>query len=238
LDAVPRTIISLGSSSFGATRPEFNLLDLYGLLSEEGLVSAAPVAVSLGGSNDLGQEFPAELRQRLIAQVAAQGLPLILEGDLRRNVARRMGAYLGGGKAGPPPSGRPAAFVNIGGNQANLGVSPKVLEVPPGLSRDLPLRIQIPDPDSRGVLFEMADLGVPIIHLLHVRGLALRYGLPWDPLPLPPAGTTRLKEGSERRGGVFWILTISYFGALFFLGVRAGRSGPFPRGIFPRHWVR
>jgi hypothetical protein len=31
----------------------------------------------------------------------------------------------------------------------------------------------------------MAAAGVPVIHLLNVKGLCERYGLPWDPRPLP-----------------------------------------------------
>ena len=58
------------------------------------------------------------------------------------------------------------------------------------------LDIEAPPLPDRGVLFEMAAQGTPVIHLLHVRGLALRYGLPWDPIPLPAPGTT---AGSGQR---------------------------------------
>ena len=34
----------------------------------------------------------------------------------------------------------------------------------------------------------MAAAGVPVIHLLNVKGLCERYGLPWDPRPLPASG--------------------------------------------------
>jgi hypothetical protein len=35
----------------------------------------------------------------------------------------------------------------------------------------------------------MAAQNRPCIHLLFVKGLALKYGLPWDPIPLPTPGT-------------------------------------------------
>jgi hypothetical protein len=34
----------------------------------------------------------------------------------------------------------------------------------------------------------MAAAGVPVVHLLNVKGLCERYGLPWDPRPLPRPG--------------------------------------------------
>jgi poly-gamma-glutamate system protein len=45
----------------------------------------------------------------------------------------------------------------------------------------------MPAGPTRGLLFEFAARGVPVIHLLHVRGLAKDNGLPYDPVPLPVA---------------------------------------------------
>ncbi len=195
----PVTILSLGASAYGATRPEFNLLDISQLLIREGIVSVPPAAVSLGGGDDVGAEFDPALRERLLRQIRLSGVDVVEEADLRRNVARRMAIY-----------GRAAAFVNIGGADANLGSSPLVLKVNPGLSPRVPL----PPPDERGVLFEMAAAGVPVIHLLYIRGLALRYGLPWDPVPLPEPGTTPLQDGTGARDWRFWLITVAYFVAL------------------------
>jgi poly-gamma-glutamate system protein len=192
----PVTILSLGASTYGATSPEFNLLDIARLLIREGIVSTEPAAVSLGGGDDVGAEFDPALRDRLLRQIRLSGSDVVDEPDLRRNVARRLAIY-----------GRPVAFVNIGGADANLGSSPLVLKVPPGLNRD----VSLPPADERGVLFEMAAAGVPVIHLLHIRGLALRYGLPWDPLPLPEPGTTVLRESARQRDWRFWLITAAYF---------------------------
>ena len=195
----PVTILSLGSSAFGATRPGFNLLDIYQLLLGEGILSTAPAAASLGGEGDLGAEFDPSFRESLLQQIRMSGVPLLLEPDLRENVARRMAIY-----------GPAAAFVNIGGADANLGSSPLVLKLAAGLNTE----VVLPPPAQRGVLFEMAARGVPVIHLLHIRGLALRYGLPWDPVPLPEPGTARLHDEAGSRGVRFWLITVAYFVAL------------------------
>ena len=117
-----------------------------------------------------------------------------------------------------------AAFVNVGGAEANLGINPRILFVPPGLAENLG---DLPPENDRGVLFEMASRGIPVIHLLHVRGLALRYGLPWDPFPLPEAGSTRFRDAQGGKDFPFWLLTMGYFGALAavaFSGKLSGRG--------------
>jgi len=205
LGAHPVVILSLGASSYGATRPDFHLLDLYRLLQSGGLVDAPPAAVSLGGEGDTGGEFPPELVEHLQADAALAGVPVLEEADLEENVARRMSIY-----------GTPKAFVNLGGAEANLGTDPMILEVPPGLvpPGELPDGGEMPPPTRRGVLLEMAARGVPVIHLLHVRGLVLAHGLAWDPVPLPAPGTTPLRRNDSPPDWRFWLLTAAFLGTL------------------------
>jgi poly-gamma-glutamate system protein len=205
----PVALLSLGASAYGATRPELNLLDIHGLLLREGVIATAPAAVSLGGEGDVGADFDPVFRESLSSQIEMSGVPLIHDPDLRGNVARRMAIYVG------EPERRVAAFVNIGGADANLGTSPLVLRIEPGLNTELAL----PPPAQRGVLFEMTTREVPVIHLLNIRGLALRYGLPWDPIPLPEPGTSRLHDDAGGRGLRFWLITAAYFASLGLIAV-------------------
>ena len=82
---------------------------------------------------------------------------------------------------------RLSAFVNTGGSYANMGTSSDVLKLRPGVN----IGVSLPPEDERGVIFEMDFLDIPVIHLLYIKGLALKYGLPWDPIPLPNAGPVR-----------------------------------------------
>lgn len=179
----PIVILSLGASSYGGTNVEFNLLSIYQVLLREGVFTIQPAAISLGGERDVGQDFKAEVKQRLLKQIQASGLPFIYEPDLEKNVAVRMKIY-----QGLSPGNRVSAFINIGGNHANLGTSALVLEVKPGLNRT----VTLPAKSDRGVLFEMAEQEVPCLHLLFIKGLAMKYGLPWDPIPLPRPGAWQL----------------------------------------------
>ncbi len=196
IGARPVAILSLGASSYGATDPAFDLLHLHRLLVDRGVVHAPPAAASVGGALDVGEDFEPAVRERTAARIRESGVPLVDEPDLARNVARRMEVWFGGATEPGPAGGRsPAAFVNIGGADANIGVSPMVLKLRPGLVEDVPL----PPPAQRGALHAMAARGVPVIHLLNVRDLSLRHGLPWDPIPLPEPGTARLTRGEAER---------------------------------------
>lgn len=211
LEVYPVVILSMGASSYGATRPELDLLHYHDLLHRLGLLGPAPAAVSLGGAGDVGTEFDPVVRQRLTERIQRGGAPLVNEPDLRRNVERRMDLYLGG---------RVAAFVNIGGNTANMGTSPLVLNIRPGLIREPPM----PPPDRRGVIHEMAVRDVPVLHLLHIRGLVARHGLPWDPVPLPAAGSARIRDDEGARSTPFLLLAAAYFATLATLAGLAWRG--------------
>lgn len=239
LGAEPRVILSLGASSFGATRPEFHLLDLFQVLASEGLVSVPAAAVSLGGEADVGGGFDPAFREELTEALLQGTVPVLQRPFSGGGLQERMAIYGLGpeGQAGGSPEA-PAAFINIGGAEANLGTSPEILSVPPGLVRvgaevqepiddggspgsrvhgrfgsEFHLR-DLPPAHQRGVLFEMLARRVPVIHLLHVRGLALRFGLAWDPVPLPAPGTSRFSDVREGKGTSFWLLTAVYALAL------------------------
>lgn len=177
----PVTICSVGASSWGANVPGFTLADMIRCLEEGRLLPAASAAVSLGGMKDIAEGMESEGQEILLAAAQTVGAPLLWEPEQAENVRRRMAIYRDGA-AGR----RLAAFVNIGGGEANLGVDAAVLGLKPGLNRPRKVRRLM---DPRGsVIGGMAAQGVPVIHLLNLRGLALRYGLSWDPVPLPAVG--------------------------------------------------
>jgi poly-gamma-glutamate system protein len=212
----PFVISSLGASEWGGNIPAFSWLDMEDCLRAQGLIGVAPVARTVGGEEDVGKDMSPEGRALLLARLRAGAVPFFEEPDLERNVARRMALYRAA--AGPRPL---KAFVNVGGSWANLGTDPAVLEVEPGLAR----RVAVPPPSRRGVLQAMAADGIPVIHLLNVKGLCERYGLPWDPRPLPAPG-----DGPEVRPGARSaaspLLAVGYLAAVIAALARLRRSDP------------
>jgi poly-gamma-glutamate system protein len=123
------------------------------------------------------------------------------EPSLERNVAARMARFR------ESAGGRTLkAFVNIGGSWANMGTDPEVLKIEPGLARS----VFVPPPARRGVIQAMAAAGVPVIHLLNIKGLCERYGLPWDPRPLPAPGQSRIFRLAVARSWPATALTAVY----------------------------
>jgi poly-gamma-glutamate system protein len=144
-------------------------------------------------------------------------VPFLEEPDLERNVGRRLALYRAA--AGSRPI---KAFVNIGGSWANLGTDAAVLKVAPGLAG----RVTVPPPSRRGVLQAMAAAGIPIVHLLNVKGLCERYGLPWDPRPLPRPGAERLDRRGPSRPRPAVVLSALYVLAVALALARGFRRRP------------
>lgn len=215
LGVEPLVISSLGASQWGANVPGFDWSVMEACLRGAGLLDAAPIARAVGGEEDVGRDMDPSGRAGLESRLRAGDAPILAEPDLVRNVARRMALYR------ERAAGRPiAAFVNIGGSTANIGTNAEVLKLRPGLADG----VFVPPPAERGVLQAMAAERVPIIHLLNVRGLCERYGLAWDPRPLPEPGGSGLyrRAGSASRPPS--ALTAAYFLAVALLFVFRRRA--------------
>ncbi len=205
LELQPLIIYSLGTSQWGANDPEFHWLRMESCLREAGLFDFSPVAVSLGGERDTGEDWPPELRSQMEAEIDRRGYLLLKKPDLRQNVEARLKLYQAAAN-----TVNLRAFINIGGAWANLGESHQILKWKPGLVRAQTL----PDQEKRGVAYEMVALGVPVIHLLYIKGLVERHGLPWDPIPLPVPG-----QGFGRRTTYAFPVAAALYFTLLFLAV-------------------
>jgi poly-gamma-glutamate system protein len=178
LELRPVLIYSIGSSMYGANIPGFTFVDMLARLRGDGLLPYSIAAVAPGGEHDSGRGvlFDEE-GTTLVDEARRSGLPIVEGATLSDRIQRRLRVY------DSAAAGRPIrAFVNIGGAAANFGDTAASLEVPNGLV----LRLRsLPASPSRGLLFEFAARGVPVVHLLHVKGLARANGLPFDPVPFP-----------------------------------------------------
>ncbi len=205
-------VLSLGASNWGGNDPRWTSLETIACLKRSGVLDTKLLAASVGGEGDAGRDMTAEGRDFLRRKIAEAGLPLIEEKSLADDVRARLRLFEQ--RAGPAPI---MAFVNVGGSWVNMGVDSEVLKLRPGFNPAAD--VFIPPPGRRGLIQAMAAKGVPIIHLLYVKGLADRYGLPWDPVPLPAAGPS-----ASREAGVS-ALPLRYAGAaLYFLGVIGGTA--------------
>ena len=179
MDLRPVLIYSVGSSMYGANIPGFTFIDMLARLRADGLLPYTIAAVAPGGEHDTGRGvlFDEE-GTTLVDEARRSGLPVVAGATLADRIRRRLQIF--DAAAGGKPI---RCFVNVGGATANYGDTEASLEVPNGLVLRVPT---LPSSPSRGLLFEFAARGVPVVHLLYVKGLARENGLPFDPVPFPP----------------------------------------------------
>ncbi len=198
----PVVIISVGSSSFGASNPCFTLPDIYNLLLSEGIFTVPPAAVSLGGDYDNGTGFDDGMVEEMEKKIRESGYIFIKDDNLVSNVGAREKIYFGGN------NNRVAAFINIGGAYANMGTDPLILGLHPGINTEG----KIPVVNKRGVLYSMMARGIPVIHLLNIKGLVQKYNMEWD--PVSPGHKGSIVTGNVN-GSLSVVLPVC--GVLFFI---------------------
>lgn len=179
LELEPVAIYSVGSSMYGANLPGFTFVDMLDGLRRDGLLPYQFVAIAPGGEDDAGRGVLFdEAGDTLIAEARRSGLPTIGGASLEAGIQERLRVFATAAR------GRPIrCFVNIGGASASFGDTPASLDLANGIVRRV---TSIPSSPTRGLVFEFLARGVPVVHLLHVRGLAQANHLPFDPVPFPP----------------------------------------------------
>ena len=174
LGAETACIVSLGSSTYGANHPEFTLADMIGVLVQRGILRRGLVAVSPGGDDDLGRNMGGAELERALARPA---VPILREGDLKRNLAARRVLLF--------QDPQPGVVVSVGGNLTSTGLGETI-----GLRTGLIRRTDFPGGvvPGEGLIQGSLRENLPVIRVLDVRGLCSLTGLPFDPLPVPGPG--------------------------------------------------
>lgn len=210
-----RVIASLGASMHGATRPEYNIFDFINAMDEGGFADFDLVGVSAGGPNDQGGGLmdgilwfdTAQLSLDLCAETGAH---LIYHDSLEDSIQERLELY----------GDDVDLFVSIGGASPNCGTSSYTLNFPNGLVTNPPT---IPTTPERGLNYEYAARGVPVVNLLNVRGLANDNGMTYDPVPFDEIGESGVYKETEYN---IWIVVVTLAAAfaILIIGWKRGRE--------------
>ncbi len=181
LELEPLIIYSVGSSEYGANLPEFTFVGMLGSLNKKNILPYKLLAISMGGYMDQAEGMFYPDSREIIEKIAQDsGVYFINIDSIEENIQFRMQLYK------KTADGRSIkAFINIGGATPNYGNTNASITYPNGIVINGP---KIPDHPERGLIFEYQNLGIPIIHLLNIRDLAVKNGLPIDPTPLPEIG--------------------------------------------------
>nr|NQU91663.1 poly-gamma-glutamate system protein [Bacteroidota bacterium] len=175
----PIVITSVGASNYGANDPFFTWLDMENVLYKSNIFHSRSVAASIGGGFDVGRGLSPEGRDLIVKAIERNEVEFINEKHLEKSIARRLEVYEE--HSGDQPI---KAFINVGGGIASLGNTINGKLIPPGLTEYLPMR-NFP---VRGVIIQMGQQEIPIIHLLNINQLSKKFGLLNSSVPLPEPG--------------------------------------------------
>jgi len=169
-------IVSLGASTWGANHPDAPWPGLAAELRRSGFISKRADYYTLGGDEELGNGMAPEGQALLRMAAKDAGVELMSANSLEEMIARKSDLL---------EKRKVKMLLNIGGSHANLGDDPAVLRLQTGL-----LSSAQPGNAGNGVIGFAVANGIPVIHMLNIKSLAARAGIPYDsePRKRAPAG--------------------------------------------------
>lgn len=198
LELKPLLIYSVGSSMYGANLPEFTLIEMLEVWRSQEILPYELLAISLGGDNDRGEGMFFDESQELMLEIAERAeVPFIFAENTAISIQERQRIYLAANN-----QELPAIFVNIGGATPNYGSTNASLNLSNGLVVKSKIKTQDPE---RGLIFEYLEQGIPVIHLLNIRDLALKSGIAIDPIPFPVLGSEEVYFETQFNQYLIWL---------------------------------
>ena len=195
---------SLGASTYGANQPDFTLIDMERILAENGDLSYKSGLVSRGAGNDKGFGLSGEGLDIMKKAAQRNAVSLYIPGSLVESINYRVELLR---------EKDISLLINIGGNEAAMGSCPHSYSIPNGLNSEM----QRCKHDNRGVISRMNEMGIPFIHLLNIKEIALQYGIDIEPGEKYAKSENLYTLTATNRPGIAIILIICLV-PLFFLG--------------------
>ena len=176
----PLIFSSAGASSFGANLSEFTYWDIENTLFLKDIIHFRTQYATPGGQNDNGMSFW-EGGMQIVKEAAQRNqYPLHIPPDLQAAIDDKIKIM----QQFEPFQ----LFINIGGNQAAMGRSPCGLDIPVGL---ITSTINCDEPNS-GLIQLVNKRGIPVIHMLDIREIAVQHGISLEPERIGTQGESQL----------------------------------------------
>lgn len=165
----PLVIVSLGASTWGANRLDAPWPVLAAELRRGGFISKRADYYTLGGDEELGNGMPPEGQALLRKAAGDAGVELLVAASLEEMVALKSELL---------QREQVKLLINIGGSHANMGDDPGVLQLQPGLNSAAEA-----GQAGKGVIGTAISRGIPVLHMLNIKALAGKAGIPYDSEP-------------------------------------------------------
>jgi len=169
MELEPLMIVSLGASTWGANHMDSPWPVIAAELRQGGFIRHRADYYTLGGDGESGLGLAPEAVSLLRAAAESAGVELLTADDLEGMVARKSQLL---------ELHQSRLLVSIGGSHANMGDAPEVLRMQTGLI--LPADVESA---GNGVIGGVLHSNIPVIHMLNIRSLSARTGIPYDRQP-------------------------------------------------------
>jgi len=213
-------ITSVGASQWGANHIDFTWLDMEKILYEENLILNRSIAASIGGRNDMGRLLSPEGRNIINKNISKHGLPIIKKSRLADNISHRMKLFNNIAKID-----NYSAMINVGGGVASLGTSFNSKLLPAGIvNRSDVQSISLQDGGIEGVLSKFSKNDIPVLHVLNIKSLTEKLGMPFAPIPVPEVGVGTLYAVEKYNVFVAFVCLIVLCSAVFVVGYQSKKE--------------
>lgn len=197
---------SLGASMFGANQPGATWLDIENHLSRNSGLKYKSLLITAGAEADDGGGLSNEGIQMLEAAALNYDAELYHPASIKESIEKKVGIFL---------ENKIDLLINIGGNQASLGMCVHSINIPNGLHE----KFESCGDKDRGIIMRLAEKEIPFVHLLNIKSLAIDNNISMNPAALSNA-SIYLERRTEKIPAVIFIIVLS--GLILF--IRKNRS--------------
>jgi poly-gamma-glutamate system protein len=198
-------VSSLGASMYGANQPGATWLDIEHWLFEKGGSEIKSSLVTYGAEGDSGGGLTPEGKQILNQSAEQYNVHILIPNSLRDAVDKRVDLFT---------IKKISLLLNIGGNQASLGSCSHSLSIPNGYHE----KVSTCSDADRGLIMRISEKGIPYIHLLNVKDLAFRYGVPLISEGAQTDGTSLYQKSSIQK--LYTIIALLIIVVMLFINSR------------------
>lgn len=196
MELKPLLIVSLGASTWGANLPDSPWPVMASELRRAGFIHHRADYYTLGSDDEMGLGLSPEGVALLRRAAIDAGVELLSAKNLEEMIVIKTALL---------EAHQPELLINIGGSHANLGNDHDVLRLHTGLVPATEVGLS-----GNGVIGEAMRKDIPVIHMLNIKSISNRVGIPYDSQPRKMAPTKANPWWSALGVVLFFIVLLGY----------------------------
>ena len=214
----PVIISSMGASMWGATEAEFTWIDMEHILYESGLFDKISIAYSLGGRGDCLRKSKNEDGRILFEEKMIKYKTNKIDysvpdmNNLYKSINQRINLF----NNNISSIDNYAAYINIGGGAASIGIGGKDRLNTPGYLKPKKVLSQKP---NESVVRYFAENDIPLIHILHIKQFVKEL-IPFGSEKIP-VGESKIYKQEKYNLIINIVALFISLGSVVFIGIQS-----------------